>query len=224
MIPADDRPVDDRPADEGSADERPAGTITVSGRGQVEVTPDALRLELAVEASAAGVADALAAARQTMAEVRRAVLGAGVAPADQQTSGLNLWQRHDGNGRPDGYQASESLAVLLRDPSVVDVVLQVAGEAAGDRLRVGGGAFTVLDPGAARDEARRLALAEAERVATVYADAAGRTLGGLVSLAEGGGQVTGRRLAKVAAMAMDSGMEAGTQSVGVDVTAEWVLR
>lgn len=200
------------------------GMVTVSGRGQVEVTPDALRIELAVEAAAVGVADALTAARQTMADVRRAVSAAGVAAADQQTSGFNLWQRHDGNGKPDGYQASESLAVLLRDPSLVDVVLQVAGESAGDRLRVGGVSFTVLDPGSARDEARRLALAEAERVATVYADAAGRSLGPLVSLAEGGGAVGRSRMAKVSAMAMDAGMEAGTQAIAVDVTAEWVLR
>lgn len=200
-----------------------AGTITVSGHGEVELTPDALRLELSVEVAAIGAADALTAARTTMADLRRAVSEVGIAVADQQTSAFNLWQRHDRNGAPDGYQASESLALLLRDPSTVDVVLTVAGEAAGDRLRVGGLGFTVLDPGPARDDARRLALAEAERVARVYADAAGRSLGSLVSLAEGGARVLGRRSAKVAALSMDAGMEPGTQTVGVDVTAEWRL-
>ncbi len=205
----------------------PGGTIAVSGHGEVQLTPDALRLELSVEVSAIGAADALTAARTTMADVRHAVSGVGVATADQQTSGFNLWQRHDRNGTPNGYQASESLALLLRDPTAVDVVLTVAGEAAGDRLRVGGVGFTVLDPGAARDDARRLALAEAERVARVYADAAGRSLGPLVSVAEGGSRIVGRRrMGNVHAesMAMDAGMEPGTQTVGVDVTAEWHLQ
>jgi uncharacterized protein YggE len=198
------------------------GTITVSGHGEVLLTPDALRLELSVEVSAIGAADALTAARNTMADLRRAVSEAGIAAADQQTSSFNLWQQHDKHGTPSGYQASESLALLLRDPSTVDMVLTVASQAAGDRLRVGGLSFTVLDPGPARDDARRLALAESERVAGVYAEAAGRQLGDLVSLAEGGARVVGRRQAKVMAMAMDAGgMEAGTQAVSVDVTAEW---
>ena len=203
------------------------GTITVSGHGEVQLTPDTLRIELSVEVSAIGAADALTAARTTMADVRRAVSEVGIATADQQTSAFNLWQRHDRDDRVNGYQASESLALLLRDPSTVDVVLTVAGEAAGDRLRIGGVGFTVLDPGAARDDARRLALAEAERVARVYADAAGRSLGPLVRVAEGGSRIVGRRRmgnVHAASMAMDAGMEAGTHTVGVEVTAEWHLQ
>jgi len=211
--------------DAGRVPEGSVGTITVSGHGEVQLTPDALRIELSVEVSAIGAADALTAARTTMADVRRAVSEVGIATADQQTSAFNLWQRHDRNDRVNGYQASESLALLLRDPSTVDVVLTVAGEAAGDRLRIGGVGFTVLDPGAARDDARRLALAEAERVARVYVDAAGRSLGSLVSLAEGGGRIVGRRrTAEVMALSMDAGMEPGTQTIGVDVTAEWSLQ
>ena len=211
--------------DAGRVPEGSGGTITVSGHGEVQLTSDALRIELSVEVSAIGAADALTAARTTMADVRRAVSEVGIATADQQTSAFNLWQRHDRNDRVNGYQASESLALLLRDPSTVDVVLTVAGEAAGDRLRIGGVGFTVLDPGAARDDARRLALAEAERVARVYVDAAGRSLGSLVSLAEGGGRIVGRRrTAEVMALSMDAGMEPGTQTIGVDVTAEWSLQ
>lgn len=210
-------PLTSTPADDG------AGSITVSGHGEVQLTPDALRLELAVEVSASGAADALSAARTTMADVRRAVVEIGIAPADQQTSAFNLWQRHDKHGVPSGYQASESLALLLRDPSTVDVVLTIAGQAAGDRLRVGGLGFTVLDPGPARDDARRLALAEAERVARVYADAAGRALGSLVSLAEGGARILGHRRSAELRAVSDAGMEPGTQTVSVDVTAEWRL-
>ena len=199
------------------------GTITVSGHGEVLLIPDALRLELAVEAGGVGAADALTSVRTTMAELRRAVTELGVAVADQQTAAFNLWQRYDSGGTPNGYTASESLAVLLRDPDVVDVMLTAAADAAGDRLRVSGLSFTVLDPSAARDDARRLALQEAERVAGVYADAAGRQLGPLVGLAEGGSLGTVRRMAKADAMVAAGGMEPGTQTIGVDVTAEWQL-
>jgi hypothetical protein len=45
-----------------------------------------------------------------------------------------------------------------------------------------------------------------------------------VSLAEGGGRIAGRRSAHLQATSMDAGMEPGTQTVGVDVTAEWHLQ
>jgi uncharacterized protein YggE len=60
-------------------------------------------------------------------------------------------------------------------------------------------------------------------VARIYAEAAGRSLGKLVSLTEGGGRVVGRRMARSAELSVASGMEPGTQKVGVDVTAEWDL-
>ena len=151
------------------------GTITVSGHGEVELTPDALRLELSVEVSAIGAADALTAARTTMADLRRAVSELGIAtgrPADVGVQPLAA-PRQARRARTATRPPSPSrccCATRARSTSV----LTVAGEAAGDRLRVGGLGFTVLDPGPARDEARRLALAEAERVARIYAEAAGR--------------------------------------------------
>jgi uncharacterized protein YggE len=198
--------------------------VVVTGHGEVEVTPDALRLDLRVEVDAFGVADALAAARSTMADVRGAVAAAGVATADLQSSGLNVWQRHDKHDRPGGYTASESLSVLLRDPQMIDVVLQVAAEAAADRLRVGGFGLTVIDPAPARDEARRRALADAERVARVYAEAAGHELGALRSLTDGAIRMPRRRvMGEMVALAADAGVEPGTQTITANVTAEWAL-
>lgn len=200
-------------------------SVTVVGVGHATVVPDALRLELSVEVGARGVADALATARSTMAEVRRAVSVAGVAEADQRTSGLNIWPRHDEKSATHtGYVATESLSILLRAPDLVDLVLAGAADVAGDLLRVGGLRFTVTDPAAAQDEARRGALVEARRRAALYAAELERVeLGRLLRLVEGrgghdGGDVTGF------AMARAGSVEPGTQVLSIQLTAEWALQ
>lgn len=205
--------------------EQTPARVTVVGVGHATVVPDALQLELSVEVGARGVAAALASARSTMAEVRRAILEVGVAEVDQRTSGLNIWPRHDEkSGTQSGYVATESLSILLRAPDLVDVVLAGAAEVAGDLLRVGGLRFTVTDPAAAQDEARRAALVEARRRAALYAAELERVqLGRLLRLVEGqvghdGGDVA------VQAMAHRASAEPGTQVLTIQLTAEWALQ
>lgn len=198
--------------------------IVVRGHGEVEVVPDALQLELAVETGADGVSDALAATRTTMASLRDAVAGAGIARKDLRTSGLNVWQRYnDGGDKQVGYQAGESLSVLVRDPDSVDQVLEAASTAAGDRFRVQGLTFVVTDRGEAQDNARRLAFDEAERVAGVYAAALGRELGGVVRLAEGGGDLAQPMFGRAKMADLAAGVERGTQTISADVTVEWAF-
>lgn len=200
---------------------RPA-TVTVAGVGRSTVVPDALRLELGVEAASRSVAEALRTARAAMAEVRRVVSGAGVTKADQRTSGLNVHPRHHEDRAQSGFVATASLTVLLRQPELLDIVLTGAAEAAGDRLRVGGLGFTVTDPGAAQDQASRAALAEARRRAELYAAELGRSVGPLVRLVEGG---RGAGHGGVAELSMRAGasFEPGRQVVTVRVRATWAL-
>ena len=196
-------------------------SVVVHGHGEVEVVPDALRLELAVETGAKGVSEALRAARSTMASLRTAVAEAGPSGPDLRTSGLNVWQRFDGEKQV-GYVASESLTVLVRDVDAVDQVLEAATIAAGDGLRVQGLAFTVTEPGEAMDSARRQALAEATRVAKLYAAATGRELGTVLHITEGGAaQPVFGRMKLLADSA--AGVERGTQTISADVTVEWAF-
>lgn len=197
--------------------------IVVRGHGEVDVVPDALRLELAVEAEAPGVSSALASARTTMVQLRSAVAGSGVAREDMRTSGLNVWQRYsDTVDAAVTYLAGESLTVLVRDPDGVDAVLNAASGAAEDRLRVQGLSFVVVDSLGADDAARKLAFADAERVARVYAEALGRALGPVVRLTEGPGDPHPMRTGGRAA-ALAVGVERGTQTIAADVTVEWAI-
>lgn len=200
----------------------PAVTVRVVGVGQSTIVPDALRVELGVEATSRAVAEALGIARAAMAEIRRVVSAAGVAGADQRTTGLNVHASHGRTGVQNGFVATASLTVLLRQPDLVDIVLTGAADAAGDLLRIGGLGFTVTDAGAAQDEARRAALAEARRRAELYATELGRSLGQLVRLVEGG---PGHDQAGVAELSMrdSAAFEPGTQVVTIQVSAEWVL-
>jgi uncharacterized protein YggE len=200
------------------------GGVVVRGHGEVTVVPDALRLDLAVDRTATSVTDALAGARAAMSALRSAVADSGVAHDDLRTSGLNVWQQYSDGGTPSGFQAGESLTVLVRDIDSIDKVLHAATEAAGDALRVNGLMFVVVDSSEATDEARRQAIAEAERVARLYAHTVGREIGAVVRVAEGapisdaGGRAGAFRAAKAE---MSYGVERGTATITADVTVEW---
>jgi uncharacterized protein YggE len=210
----------------GRANHVAHGGVVVRGHGEVTVVPDALRIELSVEKTAGSVTDALAGARAVMSALRQAAVDAGVARDDLRTSGLNVWQQFSEADKRSEFQAGESLTVLVRDVDSIDKVLHAAAEAAGDALRVNGMMFDVVDPAEATDEARRRAIAEAERVARLYAHSVGRELGTVQRIsddARGSGRAlfAGRAAGTVETMAY--GVERGTATVAADVTVEWAL-
>jgi uncharacterized protein len=69
--------------------------ITVGGRADVAGTPDTLRLDLSVVASAPSVCEALAKANGSADSVQKSLLGNGVEKKDLQTSGLNIAPSYD---------------------------------------------------------------------------------------------------------------------------------
>lgn len=198
-------------------------TVAVRGHGEVSVVPDAVRLDLAAECAANGVSDALRAARTNAAALRAAVQACGIADADVRTSGLTVWQRADDAGRPQGYTATESVGVLLRDLGTVDAVLAAAADAGSDTLRVHGIQLVVTDPGDALARAREAAVADAHNAAAVYARAVGATVGAVLRVSEGATLDPLQPKAFGGRMAADSGIAPGTQTVTADVTVEWAL-
>ena len=162
--------------------------ITVGGRANVAGTPDTLRLDLSVVATAASVSEALASANRSAEAVQKSLLANGVQKKDLQTSGLNISPEYDytksGEPRLKGYQVSESVSAKLRDLRRAGDAIGKAVSAGGDAVRVDGISLDLEDSGTLVSAARDKAFAQAKAKAEQYAKAAGRALGDVVSITE----------------------------------------
>jgi uncharacterized protein YggE len=169
-----------------AAETREAPRITVTGEGRAEAVPDLAVITLGVTTQGATAAAALADNSTRLAAVLARLRAAGVADRDLQTSGLSLGPRYDyGNNRPPrlvGYEATNQLAVRVRALDALGTILDAAVTDGANTL--GGLAFSLADPQAARDAALAAAVAEARRKAAIVAEAAGVTLGPVLSISE----------------------------------------
>jgi len=164
--------------------------LRVNGQGVVESAPDMAVITIGASHQAGTARDAMAQVSKATTSILKQLEKLGVAPADMQTSDLSLspvWDRNNNGGssqRVVGYVASNQLRVQVKDlqglGEILDAVVQ------GGSNRMGGLQFALIDPRPAKDEARRLAVADARAKAELYAQAAGVKLGAVLSLTEQG--------------------------------------
>ena len=207
------------------------GTIGVTGSGTASGAPDVARVRMTATALRPTLTEALAASEDAARRVRAALAAGGVAAQDAATSGLaaNAEYEYDGHRqRMTGYRAEHRLALTLRGVATAGRVLGDALAAGGDDVRLEDVGFGVEDDAALRDLARAAAWADAVRRASQLAGLAGRQLGSVEQVVEGGSvpvpQPRGR-MSMSAAMpeSVDLGIEAGAVSVHVSVSVVWAL-
>jgi len=205
--------------------------ITVGGRANVAGTPDTLRLDLSVVATASSVSEALASANLSGGAVQKSLLDNGVQRKDLQTSGLNIQPEYDnsngGTPRLKGYQVSESVSAKLRNLGRAGDVIGKAVSAGGNAVRVNGISLDLEDTGALVSSAREKAFAEAKTKAEQYAKLAGRGLGDALSISE---DVSNPSPIAMPYAGMDSAkstsvpIQPGSQDVSVSVTVGFSMR
>lgn len=172
-----------------AAAETVPATIAVTGEGKVDMAPDMAMLPLGVTSQADTAAAALKANSDGLAGALGRLKAAGIEDRDIQTSGLSLHPNVDysSSGREPqvrGYTAANMLTVRLRDLSVLGQTLDAVVTEGANTLN--GLSFGLQNPDEATDEARRRAVADAAHKAALYAEAAGVTLGRIVTISEQG--------------------------------------
>ncbi len=163
--------------------------ITVTGTGVVNIDPDLAVLSLGVQATADTVAQARSTAADRMNAMLDALHQAGISDNDIKTQQFQIQARYQPSGNGSilsGFMVTNTLTVKVHDISTVGDVIDKAAVAGGDATRVNGVTFTVQDPRKAQDQARKLALQDAQAKADVYAGALGVKRGALLSLSETG--------------------------------------
>ena len=216
-----------------AAQEQPTAAISgtrldVMATGEVSRVPDIARITAGVVTTAPTASAALEQNARQMSSVRQALRNAGIADRDIQTSSINLYPdyRQDERGtNPQiiGYRASNEVMVRFRDIKATGKILDAL--VAQGANQINGPMLTIDKPEQAMDEARVAALATARARAELYARAAGKKVGRILSISETGGmQVPMARMRAQAGNVADStSIEPGEQSVSVSLAVSFEL-
>jgi len=215
-----------------AADAPPVATLTVSGEGTVEVTPDIVTVTIGVTSRAKTAGAALEANSGSMDAVIKSIRAAGIADKDIGTSGLSvepLYEqpptRDDGSQAPAkliGYEVTNQLRIVIRDLAASGALLdKVVGAGAN---QVNGIAFDLADRQKPSDAALQAAIAEARRKAGLMAGAAGVRLVRILSVTTGetGGPYP-LAAAPMKAMARAVPVMPGQQQISVTATLTYEI-
>ncbi len=201
-----------------------AGTITLTGHGEVATAPDMATITLGVQSEAADASVALRDTSAKTAEILAVLEGSDIDARDMQTSDLSLnpmWdnRKMSENGRPKvaGFMARNTLTIRVRDLERLGAVLDAVVSVGANNLH--GLQFGVQNPQPLQDDARVRAVADAKRKAALYAEAAGVTLGPILSINEVGHRAPGPQVVmEMAQSRMDVPVAEGAVGLSADVS------
>lgn len=154
-------------------------SVSVSGAGQVFVTPDVAYINIGVQTKGDTVTQALDANTAAAQSIRETLKEKGVEEKDIQTSGFSIYPMQDYG--PDGtiireyFSANNTVYVTVRNLSSMGGVLDAVARNGANTIN--GITFDVLNKEEAMTEARKLALEDAKKQAIELANATGDALG-----------------------------------------------
>ena len=209
-----------RPEGAHAVDSAPASTdsLTVSGTGSVDGVPTSATFSFGVDTRAATAKAALAANAREMRQVIAAVKASGGRQVGTQS--VSVSQSFDQNGAPNGFAASNAVSATV-DLDRAGALIDAAVDAGANQ--VNGPSMSLADQGSLYRQALKAAVADARLSAETLAAAAGRSLGKVTTVVEGGSSAPVPMAAK--AMASDAGtpIEAGSQETTASVTVTFAL-
>ncbi len=198
--------------------------ISTRGVGTVTRTPDTVTIVIGVQTRAPSATGALAANTEKATALINTLKSKGVAPADLQTSQLTVNPTSDpASGRITGYEVTNQVTAKLHDIGAAGGLIDAAGAAAGDAVRLQQLSFSIADDSAARAQARADAVRQAQAHAKQMADAAGVRLGQIRSITETPVSPPGPFGRDAAAAGAAVPIEPGTQELTVMVEVVYAI-
>lgn len=205
-------------------------TVNVSATGSTEIAPDAAKASLTVSTVDANSASAAqSATATTTTKVVDALKNAGVDSADIATQSISVSPvyRYSSTGSQtlDGYQATQSLTVTLRDLQTAGATLDAIVTAGGNSVRIDSLSTYVSDPAAASQKARAQAVTVARAQAEQYAELLGFSLGSVASVTETSSNAPAPIAMADAATGekVSTPIEPGTTKVSVTLDISWLI-
>lgn len=204
----------------------PGATISVTGSGSVEGTPDTVSFSIGVHTSAGSATSALEA---NNAQVQRlmGILGHhGVVASDMLTSSLAIYDNTNSGGAVTGFSVDDQLDVRMTDIGAVGGAIDSAAQAVGNGITLSGISFSISNQSHLLARARAAAMASASTEATQVARGAGLQLGPIVKVTDEENSSSGPIYPAYAATASGSSVPVapGRQPISVQVSVVYQLK
>jgi len=201
--------------------------VSVSATGSVAADPDMASISAGVVVEADTAKEALARNSTVMAKLIDGLKALGIEPKDIQTTAVNVEPRYTQakDGRPasiNGYRVINQVRLTVRDVKRLGEILDGAIGLGANQVH--GISFDVSNAETLKDEARKLAMANAKRRAELYATAAGAQLGSVLTISEEGSVGPRPMPMARAVMAGSVPVEPGTRTLTVEVNVTYALR
>lgn len=211
-----------------SPSDSPARTITVTGSGQVFLSPDIANISVGVHTEAEDAERAVADNNAQTQNVVQMLVDMGVDRQDIQTTNFSIYPRQDfddqGRVRDITYVVENSVRVTVRELEDIGELLNAVVESGANN--VFGIQFDVEDRVSALSDARQAAVDNARNVAEEMAQAAGVELGPLHSITVFGSAPT--QVFEERALAADAGgavpISPGQLSLTVEVNVVYEIQ
>lgn len=202
-------------------------TITVTGTGSVNGTPDVLELTVGVETRARSAAEALSRNSGLVRKVIEMLHATGLSGDDIQTSNLSVSPYYDNGGEHiEGYAVSNLVTARIKDFDKAGGVVDAATKIAGNEVVIYGVYFSFDDNSQLVAQARAEAVKRARSQAEQLARAAGVALGDLLTMSESSVPDGPAIQAERPKMSADAAapIEPGSQALTVQVSMVYEIR
>lgn len=197
------------------------GAITVSGGGQVNMAADMAYVTLGVSINDADVSTVMQLANERIDAICAALVENGLTEDCISTDYLYISPQYDYSGETNeiiGYSVNSGLKLRIDDVEAVGSYIDIAFAAGANSFD--SITFALKDNSAARDEALRLAVADAEKKANVLAEASGMKLGDIVTIEENSSDSYYNTEGFAAKDAADAGMGTSVHPSKVSVSVQ----
>lgn len=174
-----------------------AGTITVSGEGEVTTLPDIATINITIRESAKTVSEAQKLAETKVKAAITSLSGLGVHDLDQKTLSYTVSPKYENvpvssrmmypsyNQKIVGYEVTQTVEIKVRNIEATGEIIGALG--AITITEISGPSFAVDNIDEARAQAKEKAIAEARTKAQATAKALGADLGEVIQFSEDNG-------------------------------------
>jgi hypothetical protein len=201
-------------------------TITVTGSGTVQGTPDTINFQIGVSTINSLATAALTENDSKVRALEAALERNGVTKRDMQTSGLNIYDNTNNQGTVTGFTVQDTLNVTMHQVRKAGAAIDAAAQAVGNGVQLNGVSFTITNDSKVLRAARIRAMDNARLAAGQLAKAGDAHVTGIVKITDNESQSSGIVYPEFnagEALRAAVPIETGTQPVNVQVTVIYSL-
>lgn len=202
-------------------------TVTVTGSGTVQGTPDTINFQIGVSTVNPLASTALTDNNLKVAALERALKRNGVTEKAMQTSGLDINENTNDQGVVTGFTVTDTLSVTMHKVTLAGAAIDAAAKVAGNGVVLDGVSFTITNDSKLLQAARTRAMDNARLAAGQLAKAGDTHVTGIVKITDQENQSSGiyypTSFAAGAELKAAVPLQTGSQPVNVQVTVIYSL-